>query len=157
MAAIISNGLIYAGGGGGSGNANVEYVTQEEYDALPDTKLTDNVLYFITDGVSEGLPEVVGDLLKTVTTQSDYTFATADNYFEIRPTDFPDETGDYKTVSLVGVEVATVEPLYLKGWNHIEDKWKFHIQNTGTGVTTKGVRFTWLMIRKDILALVRGG
>lgn len=35
------------------GYAPVEMCTQAEYDALPDSKLTDGVLYFITDGRSE--------------------------------------------------------------------------------------------------------
>lgn len=46
MAAIISNGIIYAGGGG---NTNAVCLTQEEYDALPDSKLTDGKIYFIED------------------------------------------------------------------------------------------------------------
>lgn len=34
----------------GGGNANIVELTQEEYDALPESKLTDGVLYAITDG-----------------------------------------------------------------------------------------------------------
>lgn len=34
----------------GGGSANIVELTQAEYDALPDTKLTDDVTYFIKDG-----------------------------------------------------------------------------------------------------------
>ena len=45
MGVIVRNGIEYSGTGG----SNVVYLTQEEYDALPDSKLTDNVEYRITD------------------------------------------------------------------------------------------------------------
>lgn len=38
--------------GGGGGNADIVELTQAEYDALPDTKLTDGKVYFIKDAVS---------------------------------------------------------------------------------------------------------
>lgn len=38
------------GGSGGGGSSNVVYLTQAEYDALPDTKLSDDIEYRITDG-----------------------------------------------------------------------------------------------------------
>lgn len=38
--------------GGGGGNANIVELTQAEYDALPDTKLTDGKVYFIKDAIS---------------------------------------------------------------------------------------------------------
>lgn len=44
---IIDNNL-----GGGGGNANIVELTQAEYDALPDTKLTDGKVYFIKDAIS---------------------------------------------------------------------------------------------------------
>lgn len=37
---------------GGGGNANIVELTQAQYDALPDTKLTDGKVYFIKDAVS---------------------------------------------------------------------------------------------------------
>ena len=43
---IIRNGITYSGGGGG---CDIEYLTQSEYDALPDSKLTNGVEYRITD------------------------------------------------------------------------------------------------------------
>lgn len=36
--------------GGGGGNANILEITQTKYDNLPDTKLTDNILYLIKKG-----------------------------------------------------------------------------------------------------------
>ena len=42
-----------SGGGGGEYDSSVE-LTQAEYDALPDTKLTDNKNYFIKDGKGSG-------------------------------------------------------------------------------------------------------
>ena len=47
MGVIIVNGIEYSGAGGSS--SNVVYLTQTEYDALPDSKLTDDVEYRITD------------------------------------------------------------------------------------------------------------
>lgn len=132
-------------------------LTLDEWNALPDTKLTDGVQYFITDGVSEGLPEVVGDLLTTVKTNLQYEFTVGNNYKSISPNAIPDESGEYKIAALVGVEISTAEPVYLKGWVYNESNKAFHVHNAGTGTTTKGVIFTWLMIRKDILALVKGG
>lgn len=44
---IIDNNM-----GGGGGNANIVELTQAEYDALPDTKLTDGKVYFIKDAIS---------------------------------------------------------------------------------------------------------
>lgn len=155
MAAIISNGILYAGGGGGSGNANVEYVTQEEYDALPDTKLTDNVLYFITDGVSEGLPEVVGDLLTIVETNGTYSLTSGTAVYTVRSSDKPDETGYYKLVGLVGVELKTGTDMVLKGWQ--QTNFEFRIQNNTSNTEDRTIQFSWLMVRKDILALVKGG
>lgn len=49
MGVIKLNGKEYGGGGGG-GNANIVELTQAEYDALPESKLTDGILYCITDG-----------------------------------------------------------------------------------------------------------
>lgn len=46
MGVISYNGILYGGGGG---NTNAVYLTQAEYDALPDTKLTDGKVYFIED------------------------------------------------------------------------------------------------------------
>lgn len=43
---IIRNGIVYSGGGGGY---DIEYLTQAEYDALPESKLTNGVEYRITD------------------------------------------------------------------------------------------------------------
>ena len=43
---IIRNGITYSGGGGG---CDIVYLTQAEYDALPDSKLTDGIEYRITD------------------------------------------------------------------------------------------------------------
>ena len=43
---IIRNGITYSGGSGG---CDIEYLTQAEYDALPDSKLTNGVEYRITD------------------------------------------------------------------------------------------------------------
>lgn len=48
MGQIRKDGIIYGGGG----NSNTVYLTQAEYDALPDSKLTDGYIYFITDGIS---------------------------------------------------------------------------------------------------------
>ena len=42
---IIRNGIVYSGSGG----CDIEYLTQAEYDALPDSKLTNGVEYRITD------------------------------------------------------------------------------------------------------------
>ena len=42
------------GGGGGSGSSDVIYLTEAQYDALPDSKYTDDVEYRITDaGIGE--------------------------------------------------------------------------------------------------------
>lgn len=38
--------------GGGGGSANIVELTQAEYDALPDTKLTDNTMYLLKDANS---------------------------------------------------------------------------------------------------------
>ena len=52
MPKIIKNGRTYGGGGGSSssGGDNSVVLTQAEYDALPSSKLTDNINYFVTDG-----------------------------------------------------------------------------------------------------------
>ena len=47
---IIRNGIEYSGGGS---SGDIMYLTQAEYDALPDTKLSDNVEYRITDASIE--------------------------------------------------------------------------------------------------------
>lgn len=47
MGLIIKNGIEYGGSGGGSSEATV--LTQAEYDILPETKLEDNVQYYIKD------------------------------------------------------------------------------------------------------------
>ena len=57
MTMIIRNNKVYAGSGGGSGNANIVKVTQAEYDALPESKNSDGVLYAITDGESQSAGE----------------------------------------------------------------------------------------------------
>ena len=57
MTMIIRNNKVYAGSGGGSGNANIVKVTQAEYDALPESKNSDCVLYAITDGESQSAGE----------------------------------------------------------------------------------------------------
>lgn len=46
----LPDGTQYDLGGSGGGSANIVELTQAEYDALPDTKLTDDVTYFIKDG-----------------------------------------------------------------------------------------------------------
>ena len=43
---IIRNGITYSGGGGG---CDIMYLTQAQYDALPESKLTNGVEYRITD------------------------------------------------------------------------------------------------------------
>ena len=45
----VTNNLNAIGSGGGGGSCNIVYLTQAEYEALPDTKLTDDVEYRITD------------------------------------------------------------------------------------------------------------
>lgn len=61
MGVIIRNGIEYSGSGmGGGGSANIEYLTQAEYDALPESKLTNGVEYRITDAGSMGAAENVG-------------------------------------------------------------------------------------------------
>lgn len=54
MGILMLNNRNYSGGssGGGGGNADIIELTQAEYDALPDTKLTDNKMYLIKDGTS---------------------------------------------------------------------------------------------------------
>ena len=51
MGVIIRNGIEYSGAGmgGGSCDCDIVYLTQEEYDALPASKKSDNVEYRITD------------------------------------------------------------------------------------------------------------
>ena len=53
MGVIIVNGIEYSGAGGGSGD--VRYIKQAEYDALPDSKYTDNIEYRITDAGINGV------------------------------------------------------------------------------------------------------
>ena len=54
----------YPGGGGGgdypSGASNIVYLTQEQYDALPDDKLTDDIEYRITDEGTDTNADNVG-------------------------------------------------------------------------------------------------
>ena len=54
MGILMLNNRNYSSGGsgGGGGNADIIELTQAEYDALPDTKLTDNKMYLIKDGTS---------------------------------------------------------------------------------------------------------
>lgn len=40
--------------GGGGGSANIVHLTQAEYDALPDSKLTDGKVYMIEDASPAG-------------------------------------------------------------------------------------------------------
>ena len=48
---IIRNGVRHnTSSFGGSGNANIVKLTQSEYDALPESKKSDGILYAITDG-----------------------------------------------------------------------------------------------------------
>lgn len=49
MPKIMLNGIEYAGSGGDGNTISME-LTQAEYDALPSTKLTDDIMYMITDG-----------------------------------------------------------------------------------------------------------
>ena len=52
MGVIIRNGIEYSGAGMGGGSCDCDeivYLTQEEYDALPETKESNNVEYRITD------------------------------------------------------------------------------------------------------------
>lgn len=49
MPKIMINGIEYAGSGGDGNTISME-LTQAEYDALPSTKLTDDIMYMITDG-----------------------------------------------------------------------------------------------------------
>lgn len=62
---LIINGIDYsnAGGGGsgsgGGGNASEVTLTKEEYDALDDSKLLDDISYYITDYVEEGNPQTL--------------------------------------------------------------------------------------------------
>lgn len=59
--------------GGGGGNTNSVEITQAEWDAMDDSKFTDDVTYFIPDGDGEeeegggGYIEVVDNLLSTAT------------------------------------------------------------------------------------------
>ena len=48
MGKIVKNGINYSGAYG-SGSDNSRILTLAEYNALPDTKLTDGVVYYITD------------------------------------------------------------------------------------------------------------
>lgn len=51
----IKNGVIYSSGGAsGGGNANIVTLTRAEYDALPEDKLSDGIVYLITDEGAEG-------------------------------------------------------------------------------------------------------
>lgn len=52
MASIIRNGVRYGGGGGG--NTNSIDISWEDYQALGDEKLSNNVTYYVTDGQSSG-------------------------------------------------------------------------------------------------------
>lgn len=51
MGMILYNGRVYSGGG--EGDSGIE-LTQAEYDALPDTKYTDSINYYITDAEGGG-------------------------------------------------------------------------------------------------------
>lgn len=64
MPCLMRNGLNYTGGGSGGsetpvGSANIVELTQEEYDALDDGKLTDDTLYMIKDGIPSVLDNCV--------------------------------------------------------------------------------------------------
>ncbi len=48
---IMLNGVLYSGGGGSS--EDHIFVTQEEYDALPEAKLTDDKIYFVEEDGAE--------------------------------------------------------------------------------------------------------
>ena len=58
MGVIIRNGIEYSGSGMGGGN--IEYLTQAQYDALSDDKLTNGVEYRITDAGTMAGAENVG-------------------------------------------------------------------------------------------------
>lgn len=45
--------------GGGGGSANLDELTEADYDALPDTKYSDNVLYLLKDAISADAPDVI--------------------------------------------------------------------------------------------------
>ena len=55
---IIRNGIEYSGGGGSA--SDIMYLTQAEYDALPESKLTNGVEYRITDAGTMAGAENVG-------------------------------------------------------------------------------------------------
>ena len=62
MGVIIRNGIEYSGAGmGGGGSASdIMYLTQAEYDTLPESKLTDGVEYRITDAGTMAGAENIG-------------------------------------------------------------------------------------------------
>ena len=68
-------------GGGGTGSYDVE-LTQAEYDALPDTKLTDNKNYFIKDGKGGGSGSGYSETLLFDNTEKKYngTFTLTDSF-----------------------------------------------------------------------------
>lgn len=75
MGVIKLNGKAYGGGGGG-GNANIVELTQAEYDALPESKLTDGILYCITDGEGDVINFVNGvyiDTSNVIVPETQYT------------------------------------------------------------------------------------
>lgn len=49
MGIIMKNGVSYAGGESAESSKIIE-LTQNEYDALDNSKFRDNIIYFITDG-----------------------------------------------------------------------------------------------------------
>lgn len=132
MGKIISNGINYSGGGGGAtaiddltdvtitsvqDDQDLSYdstsnkwinktkqvsLTMSQYNALPDTKLTDGISYFITDmNVVDGYTDLIGTLTAgstslTISSELLTTDSTIDIYtstFGVNPTNVVLSTG----------------------------------------------------------------
>lgn len=133
MGVIIRNGIEYSGSGMGGGN--IEYLTQAQYDALSDDKLTNGVEYRITDAGTMAGAENVGynnskSGIEAVNVQD--AIDKLDESLEEQPQFVYDETGKITgyTTKIGGadtvfpfssgknVSIERLKEMYTSGWTY---------------------------------------
>ena len=109
---------------GGGGSSNIQYLTQAEYDALPESKLTDGVEYRIKDGGVRGSAKNVdydnsesGLEAKNMQEAIDEVNGSLKDYFitEAVSSESLSVNGEFVS-TLAPIEVANYTPFAIAGW-----------------------------------------